>query len=150
MIRKANKNDYSEIEGLTQQVQALHVTWRPDIYKPVGCALTQAEFNVLVNDGHILVYEENGHVLGYLSYSVRVICNERMTERRVLYIDTMAVDEAHRRRGIGSALFDSIRAVFKSGGYDGLELQVNAKNVGAREMYRKYGFTEKSVNMELL
>ncbi len=35
-------------------------------------------------------------------------------------------------------------------GYDGIELQVNAKNKAAYQMYVKYGFTEKSVNMELL
>lgn len=34
--------------------------------------------------------------------------------------------------------------------FDGIELQVNAKNVAAYEMYKKYGFTEKSINMELL
>ena len=34
-------------------------------------------------------------------------------------------------------------------GYDTIELQVNAKNRLAYEMYRKYGFTEKSINMEL-
>ena len=33
---------------------------------------------------------------------------------------------------------------------DGIELQVNAKNKAAYEMYTRYGFTEKSVNMELL
>ena len=33
---------------------------------------------------------------------------------------------------------------------DGIELQVNAKNNAAYEMYKKYGFTEKSINMELL
>ena len=33
---------------------------------------------------------------------------------------------------------------------DGIELQVNARNAAAYEMYRKYGFTEKSINMELL
>ena len=33
---------------------------------------------------------------------------------------------------------------------DGIELQVNAKNQAAYEMYCNYGFTEKSINMELL
>lgn len=32
----------------------------------------------------------------------------------------------------------------------GIELQVNAKNKAAYEMYCNYGFTEKSINMELL
>ena len=31
-----------------------------------------------------------------------------------------------------------------------IELQVNARNTMAYEMYKKYGFTEKSINMELL
>ena len=34
-------------------------------------------------------------------------------------------------------------------GYDAIELQVNAKNRLAYEMYKNYGFTEKSINMEL-
>ena len=34
-------------------------------------------------------------------------------------------------------------------GCDTIELQVNAKNKMAYEMYRNYGFTEKSINMEL-
>ena len=33
---------------------------------------------------------------------------------------------------------------------DGIELQVNARNGAAYEMYKRYGFTEKSINMELL
>lgn len=33
-------------------------------------------------------------------------------------------------------------------GYDAIELQVNAKNRLAYEMYKNYGFTEKSINME--
>ena len=33
---------------------------------------------------------------------------------------------------------------------DGLELQVNARNQAAYAMYRHCGFTEKSINMELL
>ena len=35
-------------------------------------------------------------------------------------------------------------------GSDGIELQVNARNHAAYEMYKKCGFTEKSINMELL
>lgn len=34
--------------------------------------------------------------------------------------------------------------------YDGIELQVNARNTAARRMYEGCGFTEKSINMELL
>ena len=33
---------------------------------------------------------------------------------------------------------------------DGIELQVNARNRAAYEMYKKHAFTEKSINTELL
>ena len=35
-------------------------------------------------------------------------------------------------------------------GFDSVDLQVNAKNRDAYEFYKHYGFSEKSVNLELL
>ena len=43
----------------------------------------------------------------------------------------------------------SSKQVREEKGYDTIELQVNAKNKIAYEMYQNYGFTEKSINMEL-
>ena len=43
---------------------------------------------------------------------------------------------------------DALLELCRERKYDGLELQVNARNAAARAMYEKYGFTEKSVNME--
>ena len=46
--------------------------------------------------------------------------------------------------------FEMLKDLKKEKYFDGIELQVNAKNVAAYEMYKKCGFTEKSINMELL
>ena len=73
-----------------------------------------------------------------------------MLTRDVIYIDTMAVDENYRGMGIGHHFFEMLKYLKKEKHFDGIELQVNAKNVAAYEMYKKYGFTEKSINMELL
>lgn len=73
-----------------------------------------------------------------------------MNDRKVMFIDSMAVDEKYRGQGIGHELFAFVRNICGKQGYDGLELQVNAKNTVAKRMYEKYGFTEKSINMELL
>lgn len=67
----------------------------------------------------------------------------------VLFISTMAVDEKYRGKGIGHLFFEKVKRLKQEKGYDTIELQVNAKNRLAYEMYRKYGFTEKSINMEL-
>ena len=47
-------------------------------------------------------------------------------------------------------LFEKVKKIKKKKNLDGIELQVNAKNKAAYEMYCNYGFTEKSINMELL
>ena len=46
--------------------------------------------------------------------------------------------------------FDKLKEIKEAKKLDGIELQVNARNTMAYEMYKKYGFTEKSINMELL
>ena len=68
----------------------------------------------------------------------------------MLYIDTLVVEEAARGQGIGRALLDRLRRIAAEGAYDGIELQVNARNLQAKKLYEAYGFTEKSINMELL
>ena len=62
----------------------------------------------------------------------------------------MAVDEKYRGKGIGHAFFDFLKNLKNERGYDGIELQVNAKNKTAYKIYSDYGFTNKSINMELL
>lgn len=80
----------------------------------------------------------------------RHIENPLQVTRNIIFIDSMAVDEKYRGKGIGHAFFDFLKALRNKKGYDGIELQVNAKNEAAYKMYADYGFTNKSINMELL
>ena len=70
--------------------------------------------------------------------------------RDIIFIDMMAVAEKYRGLGVGHKMFEFLKKMKIEKNMDGIELQVNAKNIAAYEMYRKYGFTEKSINMELL
>ena len=45
-------------------------------------------------------------------------------------------------------MFDFLKELKVEKNMDAIEMQVNAKNTAAYEMYRKYGFTEKSINLE--
>ena len=69
--------------------------------------------------------------------------------RDVIFIASMAVDSGFRGMGIGHKFFEKVKELKTLSGADSIELQVNAKNRAAYEMYKKYGFTEKSINMEL-
>lgn len=150
LVRYGEEQDYADVEEIMQQVQKLHTRWRPDIYKDVVPILSFDTYMSFLKENQVIVAWVDGKVVGLLIYVTRNISGGPMRERKVLFVDSMAVDEAYRGKGIGHKLFAFARLIYTDQGYDGFELQVNAKNQAARAMYEKYGFTAKSINMELL
>ncbi len=149
-VRKAEKRDYGDFTRIMGQVQDMHVKWRPDIYKPNDELISMEYYMDSLSKEHFYVAEAEGKVVGVLGILFRHVENPPQVTRDVLFIDTMAVDEPYRGRGVGHAFFYTVKELARKKGCDGIELQVNAKNVRAYEMYKNYGFTEKSINMELL
>ena len=147
-IRLAAEQDYDAVERIMKQVQKMHVDWRPDIYIEANPVLPYDRYLAHLEQQEMLVADLDGEAVGLLICLVRHICGGPIREREVLFVDSMAVEERFRGQGIGSKLFDALLQMCRERGYDGLELQVNARNQAARAMYEKYGFTEKSVNME--
>ena len=88
--------------------------------------------------------------MGILGLMYRHVETPVHVTKDIIFIDSMAVDEPYRKKGVGHAFFDFLKELKKEKGYDAIELQVNARNKVAYDMYRSYGFTEKSINMELL
>ena len=150
IIRKAIKPDYESVIKIMSQVQDMHVKWRPDIYKPNENLIPEDVFERLIENGTFYVAETNNNVVGVLEIVFRHIESPSHVTRDVIFIDTMAIDENYRGMGIGHQMFDFLKAMKQEMGLDGIELQVNAKNRAAYEMYQKCGFTEKSINMELI
>lgn len=148
-IRVAEEKDYIQVENLMKQVQNLHVELRPDIYKPEEVVLPKKEFMEQAKKEEILVAVEEKKVVGLLSYILRMISGKTVVEKKVLFIECLVVDEEYRGRGIGSRLLDCAKEIYREKKCNGLELQVNARNIGAWELYKKCGFRGKSINMEL-
>lgn len=149
-IRLAVEQDYDAVERIMKQVHNMHVGWRPDIYIDADPVMPHNMYLAHLAEGQVIVAEVAGEVVGLVIYLTRHISGGPMKERKVLYVDSMAVEEQYRGQGIGHKLFDYILQLCHEQQYDGLELQVNARNAAARAMYEKYGFTEKSINMEFL
>lgn len=148
-IRFAKAQDYSSVLDIMSQVQQLHIDWRPDIYKPCGCLIPQEEYTAMCENRTFYVAELEGKVVGVLGIAFRHIESITHVTRDVIFIDTMAVDKEYRGMGIGHLFFDMLKELKKEKKLDGIELQVNAMNRAAYEMYRSCGFREKSINMEL-
>lgn len=150
-IRTAKVNDYIAVENIMKEVNTLHIDWRPDIYKNIDPVLPKDMFMEHLEKEEILVAEtDSNQIVGIAIYITRYVSGGPMVKRKVLFIDSIAVTEDFRGKGVGHNLLDHIRMLCKKHQYDGLELQVNARNTAAKAMYEKYGFTEKSINMEFL
>ena len=149
-IRHALETDYEAVMKIMSQVQDMHVQWRPDIYKYNDQLFTREIFENIVENGTFFIAEINNVVVGVLEITFRHIESPAHVTRDVIFIDTMAIDEMYRGKGIGHKMFEFLKVVKTEKNMDGIELQVNARNVMAYEMYKKCGFTEKSINLELL
>ena len=149
IVRLPRLQDYERVSQIMDQVQQLHVEWRPDVYKPASPLITMDMFEAILKDGNWYVAEADGVVVGVLELMKRHVESPAQVTKDVLFISTMAIDEKYRGKGIGYLFFEKVKQLKQEKGYDTIELQVNAKNRLAYEMYRKYGFTEKSINMEL-
>lgn len=150
LIRNATINDWEAVIKIMNQVQNMHVEWRPDIYKPNNNIIPIDTFEKIVNDKTFFVAEADGIVVGIMEIIFQHIENSSLVTRNVIFIDSMAVDENYRGIGIGHLFFEKVKQIKEQKHFDGIELQVNAKNKAAYEMYLKYGFLEQSINMELL
>lgn len=149
LIRSPKLQDYDRFSDIVDQVQQLHVDWRPDVYKPVHPLITREQFAEILKGDSWYVAEADGRVVGVLEVVRRHVESPSQVTKNILFISSMAVDQAYRGKGIGHRFFEEVRQLREETGYDAIELQVNARNKPAYEMYKNYGFTEKSINMEL-
>ena len=105
-----------------KEVQQLHVDWRPDIYKPAVTVYPRDYFERLVAEKRLLVAEQDGIVVGLLSFMYRHIASDKQGTRDVIFVDDLAVKAEYRGRGIGTQLLNLMKKKVSDDHLDGLEL----------------------------
>ena len=55
IIRSPKSEDYDRFSNIMDQVQQLHVEWRPDVYKPASPLITREAFEEILKDNGIEV-----------------------------------------------------------------------------------------------
>ncbi|MBR6801299.1 MAG: GNAT family N-acetyltransferase [Eubacteriaceae bacterium] len=148
-IRYAQLSDYSQIESILKQVHEMHVMWRSDVYKMNDVILAKDRFLNYIAEDNCIVAEDDGVIVGMVYYFVKHVSTPVHVEKNILYIDTMAVHENYRGKGIGTAMFDHLREIAKCRDCVSFELSVNGKNEKAMKMYEKYGFGVKSLTLDM-
>lgn len=151
-IRKADAKDLSAVNGLLEQVLAVHHEGRPDLFRAAGKKYTDEELLAIFSNPEtpVFVYEAKGRVLGYAFCEAQVQESGSLLPLKTLYIDDICVDGSARGRHIGKALFEYVKDFAKAEGFYNITLHVWACNPGARAFYEAMGMKPQYTSMELI
>ena len=138
-IRRLRADDWEKVHEGMQELHALHVHGRPDVYAPRDPVLPDAVFREMCADpGHVLFGSEEAELTGFAMASVK----ERsfMVPMRTLYLENLFVFPGFRRRGAASALMLAMETAGREMGCARMELMVWDFNGEAAEFYRHSGY----------
>ena len=148
MLQLARPEDRAAIEILAQQVHALHVQWRPDIYAPAGELWPQEHFDAAVSERQLFAAKVDEKVIGYVLLKIRNYDMVGHTRRKVLLVDEICVDESRRNQGIGTEMMFDVHAIAKALDCTDMQLGVYPQNNEALAFYQKCGFRIRSIDMQ--
>lgn len=139
MIRSIRKSDYASVDRLLLQLHQMDVVNRPDMFAPIAQYMPRDSFNSLVESPNVIAIlaKEKGETVGCCFVSM--LQRSGMTTMKSAYIDLLVVDEKHRHRGIGRALFREVQRQAKEAGAERIDLTVWSYNDIAIHAYQSYG-----------
>jgi GNAT superfamily N-acetyltransferase len=143
-IRLAQDKDFEGYCDLYLQVNTIHAEAHPEIFQPTRQAPTSREEyrDQLVDPLHCTwIALEEDQPVGFC----HVILREAppltiMTPRRFVVVDTLSVDAAHRRQGIGRALMAEAERWAREQGAQAMDLSVYDFIHGAIGLYESLGY----------
>ena len=153
-VRKADKKDIPRILELLVQVDMVHHTGRPDIFKGPATKYSAEELNDIIADVKTPVFvcvDNNDSVLGHaFCIHKQVIGDSVLTDIKTLYIDDICVDEKCRGKSVGKTLYNYVIDYAREQGFYNVTLNVWTCNNGALKFYEAMGLKPQRITMEKL
>ena len=151
IIRRAEERDIPRVGDLLLQVNEVHHTIRPDLFKTNSRKYNDDELRAIFADPNtpVFVCEADGTVVGYAFCIVQKRENDNnLVDGKTLYLDDLCVDEGARGRGIGASLYRFVLDYAKKSGCHNVTLNVWEGNDAALAFYRKCGMKVQKTGME--
>jgi ribosomal protein S18 acetylase RimI-like enzyme len=150
-IRAAVHGDEQRLTVLNGFVQGLHVSKRPESFKPSSQGEVVEWFRGLLRNtsARMWIAEEAGAAIGYVLTMVQERPeNPFCRTRRWCEIDQVAVDPGSRRKGVATALIQKALTEAAAEGFAEVELCTWSFNVEAQSLFKKFGFEPKFLRWE--
>jgi ribosomal protein S18 acetylase RimI-like enzyme len=144
-VRTAAQDDAALLVMLNREVQQLHASLAPQVFRPETDSMSVAAFfkSWIAKPGHsVLIAEHDGKACGYAWVEVQHQPGTPFSfPQRRMFVRHIAVLEAARRRGVATALFRQVEASAVAAEATELALDVWASNAAARDFFTAMGFT---------
>ena len=148
MLELATISDRKAVNAMAQEVHAMHISWRPDIYEMPEELYPEDRFLNAVKERQLYVAKINGIVAGYVLLRIRSMETPGLVTRKIMLVDELCVEEAFRRQGIGTEMMVEVRALARAFRCTDLQLSVYPQNDEAVAFYQKCSFTIQSISMQ--
>ena len=153
-VRKAENKDIPRIMDLLVQVDMVHHTGRPDIFKGPATKYNEKQLEMIIKDDTTPVFvcvDENDRVIGHAFCIYKQVLDDSvLTDIRTLYIDDICVDEENRGNHVGTALYEHVIDHARKEGFYNVTLNVWSCNPQALKFYEALGFVPQKIGMEIV
>lgn len=149
-IRPASMDDYDAINALMRQVDQDHIAAYPELFRPVEPPRSREFIAEWLGGAYTRLWlaEQDGAVAGLIQFDVQAARDfPLLVPRRYVVIDTLVVDAAFRRQGVGQALMAAVHDWGIAQGLDEFELGVYSYNAEAQAFYERLGYEVKFLRM---
>ncbi len=151
-IRRAEMKDIDDMLRLLTEVNMVHHTIRPDLFKGPATKYSREELaeKLKAEEDPIFVFtDEEDKMLGYIFCEAQEVKESPLrTGIRTLYIDDLCVDEVSRGQHVGRRLYEYVLDYARSKGYYNVTLHVWGGNDSALKFYKKMGMQDQYLCLE--
>ena len=151
-IRLADENDYKNVDYILNYIHDTHHLKKPIHFKKSTSFITQENYiGILQSENNkIFLLEKENKIIGICNVNIVNIEETALIRKRtILQIGNIGVLPNYQRNGYGKLLVDYIRNYKYKEKIDNIQLIVWNFNEVAINFYKKMGFTNRSVVMEL-
>ena len=145
IIEKPKKEDFNEINVITNEIHEQHVAYRPDIFKSVATPILQDYYNEMIDNNEIYISKEENIITGYIIVKIIEKNNNGFFSRKILLIDNLATKQGHQGKGIGTQLMNYAIELARKEKCTDIELTVSPENTNAIKFYEKFGMKVRNI-----
>jgi ribosomal protein S18 acetylase RimI-like enzyme len=151
LIREYEDSDAAELEECFVELQDFELrldAYLADSRTVVKQYLAHMFSRCAETEGKVFVAESEQRVAGFISVWAKV--KAKMIEEKeyeYAYISDLVILPAYRGRGLGHALLSKAEEYARAAGATTLRIGVLAKNDVARNLYQKFGFADRVIEM---